>query len=118
MKVRPTDYWQLLRQTFADWLEDKAPRLGASLAFYMALSIAPLLILALSAAALLFGEEAARGEIVGGRCYHRVIVHHWKIRNRAVSRPQQYRFFLRCRRFVCRAAPLDLLFRPDFILWG
>lgn len=57
--------WQLLRQTFADWIEDKAPRLGASLAFYSAISIAPLLVLALSIAAFFFGEEAARGEIVG-----------------------------------------------------
>lgn len=53
----------LFRQTFADWSEDKVPRLGASLAFYTALSIAPLLVLSLRTAALVFGDEAARGEI-------------------------------------------------------
>jgi membrane protein len=55
--------WSLVRQTVADWLEDKAPQLGASLAFYTALSIAPLLVIALAAAGWLFGADAARGQI-------------------------------------------------------
>ncbi|MDB5340296.1 MAG: hypothetical protein JWN70_5915, partial [Planctomycetaceae bacterium] len=38
-------------------------RLGAALAFYTALSIAPLLVLSLRVAATVFGDEAARGEI-------------------------------------------------------
>jgi membrane protein len=58
-----TSIWQLLRRTVSDWIEDKVPQLGAALAFYTALSIAPLLIIALSAAALYFGEEAAHGEL-------------------------------------------------------
>jgi membrane protein len=52
-----------LKQTASDWLDDKAPRLAASLALYTLLSLAPLLILAVSVAALLFGEDAARGQI-------------------------------------------------------
>lgn len=55
--------WTLLSQTFSDWSEDNAPRLGAALAFYTALSIAPLLVIALGVAALLFGDEAARSQI-------------------------------------------------------
>lgn len=55
--------WQLLKQTVADWSEDKAPQLGASLAFYSAISIAPLLVIALAIAGFFFGEEAAQGEI-------------------------------------------------------
>lgn len=55
--------WELLKQTFADWNEDKVPRLGAALAFYTALSIAPLLVLSLRIAAAFFGDDAARGEI-------------------------------------------------------
>src|SRR3954470_11616799 len=38
-------WWPLVKQTVADWWEDKAPRLGASLAFYTVLSLAPLLVL-------------------------------------------------------------------------
>ena len=42
MKLNPSSIWRLLRQTFSEWSEDKAPQLGAALAFYTALSIAPL----------------------------------------------------------------------------
>jgi membrane protein len=55
--------WNLLRKTFSDWSDDKAPQLGAALAFYTALSIAPLLVILLGVVALFFGQEAARGEI-------------------------------------------------------
>ena len=56
--------WSLLRQTVTEWAEDKVPQLGAALAFYTALSIAPLLVISLGIAALVFDEEAARGQIV------------------------------------------------------
>src|SRR5438477_4639979 len=39
------DFWGLLSETFNEWLEDKAQRLGAALAYYAAFSIAPLLVL-------------------------------------------------------------------------
>lgn len=42
----------------------KAPRLGAALAFYTALAVAPLLLVVLAIVGFLFGEEAARGELV------------------------------------------------------
>jgi membrane protein len=38
-------FWGLLSDTFNEWMEDKAPRLGAALAYYAAFSIAPLLLL-------------------------------------------------------------------------
>jgi membrane protein len=38
-------FWRLLAEAFQEWMEDKAPRLGAALAYYAAFSIAPLLIL-------------------------------------------------------------------------
>lgn len=38
--------------------------MGAALAYYTLFSIAPLLIIAIAIAGLLFGQEAARGEIV------------------------------------------------------
>src|SRR6187399_2537162 len=62
--MRLLSVWQLLKQTFTEWSEDKAPQLGASLAFYSALSIAPLLVIALAIAGFFLGEDAARGQIV------------------------------------------------------
>ena len=63
MNLGPKNIWRLLRQTFNDWSEDKAPELGAALAFYTALSIAPLLVIVLGIAALFLGDEAASGQI-------------------------------------------------------
>jgi membrane protein len=56
--------WELTKSTFHEWNEDKAPRLGAALAYYSVFSIAPLLIVAIGVAGLVFGEQAARGEII------------------------------------------------------
>jgi membrane protein len=53
----------LLRQTVADWIEDKAPQLGAALAFYTALSLAPLLVIALAVAGLVFDARSAREQL-------------------------------------------------------
>jgi membrane protein len=58
------DAWDILKQTFAEWSEDKAPRLGAALAYYTSLSLAPLLLVIIGISGLAFGEEAARGQIV------------------------------------------------------
>jgi len=59
-----SDLWAILKQTGADWVDDKAPRLGAALAFYSVLSLAPLLVIVMTIAGSVFGPEAARGEIV------------------------------------------------------
>lgn len=55
----------LLKETFAEWNKDNASRLAAALAYYTIFSLAPLLIIAIAIAGAVFGEEAARGEIVG-----------------------------------------------------
>ena len=56
--------WSLLKETVTEWLADKAPRLGAALAYYSVFSIAPLCVIAIAVAGLVFGEQAARGQIV------------------------------------------------------
>lgn len=56
--------WPLLVQTFNRWTADKAPRMAAALAYYSTFSIAPLLIIVIAIAGLVFGRDAARGEIV------------------------------------------------------
>src|SRR5207248_1445543 len=54
----------LLKDTIREWNNDKAPRMGAALAYYTVFSLAPLLFIAIAIAGLVFGEQAARGEIV------------------------------------------------------
>jgi len=54
-----------VKKTGVQWLDDKAPRLAASLAFYTLLSLAPMLVVSVSIAGLVFGEDAARGQIAG-----------------------------------------------------
>jgi membrane protein len=56
--------WPLFGKTINEWLEDNVPSLGAALAYYTALSIAPLLVIALAIAALFLGEEAAHGGVM------------------------------------------------------
>jgi membrane protein len=62
--MKPKDIFGLLKQTFEEWSEDKAPRLAAALAYYTAFALAPLLVIAIAIAGAVFGEDAARGAIV------------------------------------------------------
>ena len=57
--------WDLTKVTFNQWIDDKCMRLGAALAYYTMFSLAPMLVVAIAVAGFVFGEEAARGEIVG-----------------------------------------------------
>ena len=57
--------WDLIKTTFSSWIGDYAPSMGAALAYYTVFSIAPLLLIVISVAGLIFGMEAARGEIFG-----------------------------------------------------
>src|SRR5690606_30121558 len=63
MKIVGTDF-DLLKTTFNEWNEDKAPRLAAELTYYTAFSIAPLLVIVIAVIGLVYGQEAARGQIV------------------------------------------------------
>jgi membrane protein len=44
----------LFKQTFQEWLDDKAPQLGAALAYYTVFSLAPLVLLLLAIVGVLF----------------------------------------------------------------
>ncbi|MEP6574476.1 MAG: YihY/virulence factor BrkB family protein, partial [Gemmatimonadota bacterium] len=59
----------MLKQIFVraarEWFDDNAPRLGAALSYYTLFALAPLLVIAIAVAGLVFGREAARGQIVG-----------------------------------------------------
>lgn len=54
-------FLKLLKDAGAAWIADRATRLGAALAFYSAFSLAPLLLTAITIAAMLYGEQAAQG---------------------------------------------------------
>jgi membrane protein len=47
----------LLKQTFSEWVEDKAPQLGAALAYYTVFSLAPLILVLLAIVGLLFRND-------------------------------------------------------------
>lgn len=55
---------QLLKEAGSGWIKHRAQKLGASLAFYTMLALAPLSILAVVVTGYFLGEEAARGGIV------------------------------------------------------
>jgi membrane protein len=55
--------FDLFKQTVSDWLDDRAPRLGAALAYYTIFSIAPLVVIVIAVAGLCFGREAAEHQI-------------------------------------------------------
>jgi len=57
--------WYLLKQSVAAWSADRASSMGAALSYYTLFSIAPLLLIVIAVAGLVFGEAAARGEIMG-----------------------------------------------------
>jgi len=57
-------YWSMLKESFRAWNNDYAPSMGAALAYYTLFSLAPLLVIVIALAGLVFGQEAARGEIV------------------------------------------------------
>src|ERR1700704_4859232 len=59
-----TRLWALLKQAGQAWVDDYASSMGAALAYYTLFSLAPLLLLVISVAGLVFGADAARGQIV------------------------------------------------------
>src|SRR4029450_10752417 len=63
-RLTPRIVWSLIRETAFEWDEDRAPRLGAALAFYTVFALAPGLIVIIALAALLLGEDAAQGQIL------------------------------------------------------
>jgi membrane protein len=58
-----TTGWQLFKTTWEDWSDDKAPRLGASLAYYAVFSLVPLLVLITAVVGMIFGRDAVEGAL-------------------------------------------------------
>ena len=64
MAIGVKSIFRLLKEAFTEWQKDKASILAAALAYYTVFSITPLLVIAISIAGAVFGQEAAQGEIV------------------------------------------------------
>jgi membrane protein len=64
MRIKPEQLWRLLKESISRWSEDRAPSMGAALSYYTVFSLAPLLLIVIGIAGLVFGEEAARGAII------------------------------------------------------
>lgn len=56
--------WQFTNAAINAWLNDFAPSMGAAIAYYTIFSIAPILVIAIAVAGMIFGQDAAQGEIV------------------------------------------------------
>src|SRR5215216_7374899 len=59
----PRQWWDLMKGAILAWKNDYAPSMGAALSYYTVFSMAPLLLIVISIAGLVFGQEAARGEL-------------------------------------------------------
>lgn len=62
MAKRPSFFskaFSLLKQTAQEWMDDKAPQLGAALAYYTVFSLAPLVLVLLAIIGVLFRDDPA-----------------------------------------------------------
>ncbi len=61
--ANPKALWPLVKEAAADWMHDRAQRMGAALAYYTVFSIVPLLVIIIAIIGLVFGQEAAQSAI-------------------------------------------------------
>lgn len=59
------DAWALVKDTVTGFIDDSALSRGASIAYYTLFSIAPVLLIIVAIAGLVFGRDASEGAIVG-----------------------------------------------------
>lgn len=59
-----SEQWAMVQAASKAWLDDYAPSIGAALSYYTLFSLAPLLIIVIAVVGIVFGEQAAQGEIV------------------------------------------------------
>ncbi len=64
MNIRLKGIWEFIKDVFNKFIDDKCPKLGAALSFYTIFSIAPIIVISIAVAAVIFGREAARGEVI------------------------------------------------------
>ncbi len=60
----PEKIFYLLKNTYAEWQEDKVSRIAAALAYYTVFSLAPLLVIATTVAGLIWARSAVDNKIL------------------------------------------------------
>ena len=56
-------FFKLIMESYRQWIDDRASRLGAALAYYTIFSVAPLFIIAVAVSAFFLGEAASKGHL-------------------------------------------------------
>ena len=59
------DAYTLAKKAVVAWSDDYAPSMGAALSYYSVFSMGPLVLIVISVAGLVFGQNAVRGELFG-----------------------------------------------------
>ena len=62
--LSPRALWSMARESVSASIDDFAPSMGAGLAYYTVFSLAPLLVIVIAIAGLLFGSDVASGRRV------------------------------------------------------
>ena len=57
------EWWVLVKNAASAWIDDYAPSMGAALSYYTVFSLAPMLLIVIAVAGLVFGQDAARGAL-------------------------------------------------------
>lgn len=58
-------FWELLKETFEEWKEDKVSRLAAALSYYTIFSLPGLLLIVVAVAGFFLGQESVRQDLMG-----------------------------------------------------
>jgi membrane protein len=58
-------FWEVLKEASVGWWDDNVPRMGAALAYYALIALAPVLIVVIAVGGIAFGSDAVRGDIIG-----------------------------------------------------
>jgi membrane protein len=61
--MHPRAIFRLLKQTLDEWLDDRGFTRSASLSYYAVFSVAPLLLVAVAVAGVVFGRDAVSGQL-------------------------------------------------------
>jgi membrane protein len=67
MKISLKDIWNILKQSFSDFIDNKVLKLSAALAFYTIFSLPAMLIIVISVSGIFYGREAIEGSL-----YHQI----------------------------------------------
>jgi membrane protein len=62
--MKRRSYWQLVKRSVVQWIEDEPFQLAAALSYYTLFSMAPLIVIVIAVAGFAFGRDAAQNQIV------------------------------------------------------